>query len=286
METTYFSRRLPPFKFALIADVHVGDEALYEGHIRKLSRHSLGFLDELALELRDRNLDLVVQLGDLIEDCPEKEKDATNYIEAVKRLSHMPASVLHVIGNHEQVNLSVEELCSINGMKTPYFSRDIAGYHCVVLFTASTAHTDIHIDQLQQNWLKDDLAKASIPTLVFVHHPLDDQNLDDNPWFARYPDYCFVEERADVRRILHESGKVIAVFNGHVHQNSCSLIDGIAYITVQSLVEKVAEPDVPSRAYALCEIGDARLTVQVLGVNPVKYQLYLKPTSKPISKPG
>ena len=263
-------------KFALVADSHLGPEKEYEGQIRKLSRNSLNYLSELNSEIEKVvRPHFVVQLGDLIEDSASHEEDRDNYLSGLKHFNSLSMPTLSVIGNHDQVNINQEQLARLNGAGSLYYSRDIAGVHCVVLFTSTLEHTDNHISAVQREWLRDDLERTNNPALVFLHHPVDEQDLSGNVWFEKYPDYCFVEERADVRNILAASGKVKAVFNGHVHRNNLSTIDGIHYITVQSLVEKVGEPDICSRAYAVAELDGKRLSVKVHGRDSADYDLIL-----------
>jgi alkaline phosphatase len=260
-------------RLALIADAHVGPEKMYEGQVRKLSRNSLPYLSQLADEINNSvKPDFVVQLGDLIEDSESWREDCDNYRLGLSAFERLNMPVLNVIGNHDQVNLSNSDLCRLSMRNNLYYSADLSGFHCVVLFSSSVAHTDITISTEQRLWLAADLAATDKPTLVFLHHPLDDQDLRGNVWFAKYPRYCFVEDRHGIRQILSDSGKVVAVFNGHVHQNNISTIDGIHYVTVQSLVEKVGEPDICSRAYALVTIDGNELTVNVKGADSAIYK--------------
>lgn len=159
----------------------------------------------------------------------------------------------------------------------PYYSCILGGHKLIVLFSSSVEHTDIHVDSEQIKWLKQELAQGTEPVLVFVHHPLDEQSLIGNVWFEKYPHYCFCEERLELRQILESSKRVLAVFGGHVHQNSVSCINGIYYVTVQSLVERIdrkagtgAESAMPSRAYALVDVfkneaGEHQLKIEVRG---------------------
>lgn len=272
-------------RFALIADSHIGPEKPYEGQIRKLSRNSVPYLRQLAGEIAGvTKPDFIVQLGDLIEDSASWSEDYSNFASGIGLFDRMPAPTLSVIGNHDQVKLSVDELARLNKMERLYFSRDIAGLHCVVLFSSSKDHTDIHISSEQQEWLRSDLEATDKPAFIFLHHPLDDQSLQGNVWFEKYPDYCFVEEKRAVRDILESSGKVQAVFNGHVHQNAHSVIGGIHYFTIQSLVEKQGEPDVCSRSYALVTVEGRKLTVEVCGRDAAYYRESLKETEKNCSK--
>lgn len=272
---------MQPLRFALVADIHIGPEALYEGRIRKLSRFSLDYLDrfvELVQADRDKpEFSFVVQLGDLIEDA-DAEADRANVKAGLSSLARLEkfVPVLHVLGNHEQVNLDVLELSSLIGREKPYYSLVLTHYHLIVLFSASRLHTDIHIDEEQLAWLERELDMARRPVLVFVHHPLDEQSLRGNVWFEKYPDYCFVEERRAVREALECSGKVLAVFGGHVHQNSVSTINGIHYCTVQSLVENIGEEGRASCAYAFVEISEKGLSIEVFGADGLSVVLPLE----------
>jgi len=264
--------------FVLIADAHLGPEKDYEGQVRKLSRNSLPFLTSLTAEISTSfKPAFVAQLGDLIEDSDDLKQDKLNFSTAINTFEGLSMPVLHVIGNHDQVHLSIDDLSALIHRDVLYYSLDVGDLHCVVLFASCLDHTDIHIDEQQRQWLVQDLEKTQKPTVVFLHHPLDEQNLQGNVWFEKYPSYCFVEERKTIRQILVASGQVVAVFNGHVHHNNLSTIDGIHYITIQSLVEKVGEPDVSSRAFALATIDGDNLSVEVMGRDPARYFLPLIP---------
>ncbi len=282
-------------RFALIADCHIGEERPYEGVVRKLSRYALPFINQIIDEVTAKDVDFIVQLGDLIEDGANAQEDLANYSAGIEAFKKAPMPVLHVIGNHEQIHLTVPQLCAVT-QEQPYYCKVIGGYKLITLFSSSVEHTDIHVDKTQISWLKERLSEGSEPVFVFIHHPLDQQSLAGNVWFEEYPDYCFCEERLELRQILEGSGKVLAVFGGHVHQNSMSFINGIYYITVQSLVERVAKNGaesvagsgagsgaesgtgagtgsefVPSRSYAIVEVEQetSRLfKIEVFGNDP------------------
>jgi hypothetical protein len=61
--------------------------------------------------------------------------------------------------------------------------------------------------------------------IVFAH-----QRLDVN-------DKHGVKNGADVRKVLEDSGRVLAVFQGHSHQNDYREIRGIHYTTLVAMVE-------------------------------------------------
>ncbi len=79
------------------------------------------------------------------------------------------------------------------------------------------------IDPEQIEWLRSDLAATRNPTIVLVHQMLDEI------WEGGA-----VPNRAEVRRVLEESGKVVAVIQGHAHQDAHEIRNGILYWRVNS----------------------------------------------------
>ena len=61
--------------------------------------------------------------------------------------------------------------------------------------------------------------------IVFAHQRLDVNNNHG------------VKNNTDVRKILESSGKVLAAFQGHSHQNDIKEIEGIHYCTLVAMVE-------------------------------------------------
>ena len=107
-----------------------------------------------------------------------------------------------------------------------------------------------------------------------MHHSAADQVLEGNRWFEGSPHICLVNERRALRRLFRERGKVLAVFNGHLHWNHLAVHDGIPYVTLQSLVENVDDdaPGRPAAAHALVRIDDKRIVVEVEGAERCRYQ--------------
>ena len=65
---------------------------------------------------------------------------------------------------------------------------------------------------------------------------------------------------AEVRRLLEQSNRVLAVFQGHSHQNDYRQIAGIHYCTVAAMVEGSGAEN---NAYCLVSLGkDGTLCVK------------------------
>jgi 3',5'-cyclic AMP phosphodiesterase CpdA len=263
-------------RFAVITDVHFGPLAHFEGKLRKLS-HEAG---DLAHEFVQRmnaveKPDLVLSLGDIVED-EGHDADLARYREYVTILSELEAPVLHVAGNHDQINLSEDDLRSLWGHDGPlHYSRDVGGVHFSVLNTLETKDVCVRLPDAQLQWLARDLAAAAAPVVVVTHHPASDQDLTGNRWFEKAPHICRVAERKKLRAIVEASGKVVLVVNGHAHWNHFDLIAGIPYVTVQSLIENLDEdaPGRPARAHAVVDVEPHRLTIRVEGAEAVRYQI-------------
>ena len=140
-----------------------------------------------------------------------------------------------------------------------YYSFDRGGFHFVVLDACFRGDgqpygrknfqwTDPNIPLVEVEWLAADLKATDRRTIVFVHQRLDVQN-----------EYG-VRNAAEVRGILEASGRVLAVFQGHSHQNDYREIHGIHYTVLRAMVEGSGAEQ---NGYALLTIrpeGAMRLT--------------------------
>ncbi len=266
-------------RFALITDEHFGQEAHFEGKLRKLTLQA-GPLTRAFVQRMNHveHPDLVVNLGDVVEDESPKA-DRTRYAELVEILSVLEAPVLHVAGNHDQIHLSEDDLRGLWRHSGPlHYARDVGGVHFVVLNTLEVKDERVHLPAEQIAWLKADLDRATLPVIVVMHHPASEQDLTGNRWFEKATHICRVAERRELRRVLEASGKVVAVFNGHVHWNHLDVIAGIPYITLQSLIENIDEdaPGTPAASFAVCDFEPHRLSIRVEGAQPLRHQFELR----------
>ncbi|MCK4356103.1 metallophosphoesterase, partial [Candidatus Bipolaricaulota bacterium] len=109
-----------------------------------------------------------------------------------------------------------------------------------------------NIPQDELDWLRDDLAVTSKPTIVCVHQPLD----VDFDMLSGGP---AIFNNEAVKTVLEESGVVIAVFQGHDHENNYTLINEIHYLTFEALVNE--EERVPSWAYVTLDPVARTITI-------------------------
>lgn len=211
-----------PVRFGIIADVHHG-----------LAQRTEARLEAFLLACESRKLDFILQLGDFNHPDPE----AAGFL----KLWHSPRGPRYgVLGNHDMDMGSKAEALDLWELKDRFYSFDSGFLHFVVL-DANFMRLDgklvayekgnwyrggitaSWIDPEQIEWLRSDLAATRKPTIVFVHQPIDDA------WEGGS-----VPNRAEVRRVLDESGKVAAVLQGHHHQDTHEVRNGILYWRVNS----------------------------------------------------
>lgn len=265
-------------RFALCTDLHFGKQALYRGKLRKLSAEAPRLVSDFVERMKREKPDFIVNLGDDIED-ESPEADGALYRCCIDILRTADIDLVHVAGNHDNVHLSSEELLEIWASpyaRGPALHYDFVrgGIHFVVLHTEEAKDRSVTIDARQLAWLDETLSKEPGPTIVLMHHSLADQHLVGNRWFEGRANICLVEGRKHVRERLERHGKVLAVFNGHLHWNHLDLIRGIPYVTLQSMIENLDEdaPGRPARAFAMVHVTRARVVVEVHGEERATYQ--------------
>ncbi len=261
-------------RIGFVTDVHFGPQGSFDGKLRKLT-HLAGPLLEEAVTLFNEieKPELIVNLGDAIQDASQPE-DFEEYQRFLEILAGARAPVLHVAGNHDLIHMTEDDLRALWGHAGPlHYSRDAGNLHLCILKSVEITGVKVHIPAEQIAWLREDLAQARLPAVVCVHHPLADMNLEGNRWFERFPRLCLVENRLAVRKAILESGKVVAVFNGHAHWHSIDLVGGIPFVTLQSLTENLDDdaPGRPARAVAIADIDGERFDLRVVGAEPRRF---------------
>ncbi|MDR3268343.1 MAG: metallophosphoesterase [Tannerella sp.] len=220
-------KKFKPIKFGIIADLHLG-----------LAPDAGERLDAFLKKVRDEKPDFIISLGDFIHDL-----HAPEYQECARRFKNVACPAYHVLGNHEHDSNTKKEAADFLKMPAPYYSCDVGEYHCVVLdgnyiysdnqFTGyekgdyfNFGDKTGYINDEQCEWLMADLKATPLPTFLFSHQSL----LHDNG----------IPNKAYIKRILEQENeragfnKVLACFNGHMHQDFYGCINNIHYFSINS----------------------------------------------------
>jgi alkaline phosphatase len=280
----------PVLRIGLVTDLHYADRD--PGGSRHY-RDTLRKFAEAAAQFEQDQVAFLVELGDVI-DAADSVQAEQEYLRAIaRRFAASPGQAAepppirnsrtgqetsrdhsqraadccrqhYVLGNHCVWSLSKPEFLEIVSQPRSYYSFDQGGYHFVVLDACFRSDgtpygrknfewTDANLPAAELDWLQTDLKKTPHKTIVFIHQRLD------------VDDHYGVKNAAEVRRILEQSGRVLAVFQGHYHRHARREIAGIAYCTLAAMVEGAF----PKNAYAVLEIlpGD-QLRLRGFGHQP------------------
>jgi alkaline phosphatase len=245
-----------PLRIGLVTDLHHADKPTAG---TRHYRETHGKLEEAAAKFEERRIDLVVELGDLIDAAADVATEQ-RYLKTINGVFSQIAKDRHyVLGNHCVDTLTKEEFLGGVERERSYFSFDRGGFHFVVLdacfrgdgepYGRKNFHwTDANIPPAELEWLEDELKSAGKPCVVFAHQRLDVSNNHG------------VKNCEAVRKTLEASGRVLAVFQGHSHQNDYKEIGGIHYATLAAMVEG---PAPESNGYSTLDLrpdGSLQLT--------------------------
>lgn len=262
-----------PLSIALITDIHAGSD---KG--TKAGSRAPALLDRAIAAINDLKVDLVVEMGDRINNSTVAEE--RHYLEKTAlQLRGLKAPVIHLMGNHDIVNLNPAESADALGMPLDSRSLDLEGWHLVV-WQANVALTrnGFEIAERDLDWLSRDLSDCLLPTVVFSHIPFSDASMQGNYYFERYPAGAGGYRNArQARELLAECPAAVLAVAGHVHWNSWHCIDGIHHLTAQSLTETFTTYPEPAGAWALLTLSEEAIKFEAFGREPTTLILPLRP---------
>lgn len=234
-------------RVGLVTDLHYADKASAG---TRHYRETLAKLDEAAALFEEDQPNFLVELGDLIDAAHSVDVEQ-RYLQTINRkFSAICKDRYYVLGNHCVDTLKKEEFLGGVGQQDSYFSFDRGDFHFVVLDSCfrhdgvpygrrNFQWTDANIPKAELDWLQTDLKSTEKPTILFAHQRLD------------VSDSHGVKNNSEVRNILEESGRVLAVFQGHSHKNDLKEIGGIHYCTLVAMIEGSGAEN---NGYSLMEI--------------------------------
>jgi len=260
----------PVLRFGVVTDIHHADKPpagtrIYRDSLAKMQVAVAGL--NVAAQKDSLGLAFAITLGDMVDTAGDdlNEENIAKEIGLLKAIEAEWAKVAverhYVLGNHCVYTLTKEEFFANTKARPAPYSFDIpfqgtsGAMHFVVLDACFKADgtpygrrnadwRDTHLPASQGQWLADDLAQTKNPVLIFVH-----QRLDGAPDFDG--DNLNIKNAAEIRPILEKSGRVLAVLQGHSHQNFLTTVGGIPYCVLRAMVE---DPGPPNNAFGTVEI--------------------------------
>lgn len=241
-------------KILLLTDIHSWIDTNYPN--RKWLKYINSFWEKLESSISSLKeivlpVDLVINLWDFIHEASLSE-DIEQYKISKVILESLWKPVLHISGNHDLIYMNRGILSEIWWTDKLYYFKDLEWYRHIVLDGNRDGNINgivenwqkYRFDSNQIDWLRQVLSQSILPCIVYSHFPIDDQDISDNYYWS---DNQNPHERAfpiwylEVRKILEESKKVLAVFNGHTHFRHQMRIGDILYVNVGAFAENNGE---------------------------------------------
>lgn len=218
-------KELKTVRIGMCSDVHL--PTMHDAEMRITS-----FMDSMKIAKPD----FIIELGDF--GIPKEE-----FAPYFSLWNSFKGPKYHVIGNHEMDGgTSVEEAVAYRNMERSYYSFSQNGFQFIVLDGNDKQFADqkgykSFMGKDQVDWLKEQLKLATSPIVIFSHQGI---GSDPNNPGERYS----IENAEEVRKIfedhnqINKSTRVIACFNGHTHHDFAEELNGIWYITINSMAYK------------------------------------------------
>lgn len=171
----------------------------------------------------DPEIDRVIFLGDMVNGA------AGDYDSFFDTVSDLDIPWDFTYGNWEKQEEDWES--NIGGrldIDERYYSFDVGSFHFIILDSSVHGQIGGTIDELQFQWLEEDLfLNPYEPSIIVMHHPLEEEGI------------FTVDDRTKDRlnRIMDRNGQVLSVIAGHNHKNSIVPFNGRYHCSIASLVQ-------------------------------------------------
>jgi 3',5'-cyclic-AMP phosphodiesterase len=222
---------------AQISDTHIAlDSPDADQRIRDFART---IADINAL---DPTPDVIVHTGDIVHNGRRDE-----YAQAVAILSKARAPVYVLVGNKDN-RANLREAFSAYGYLTPH--SDFVDYaiedypvRLIALDTLSSSSNKGDFCAERVRRLIDLIdAETSKPIAVFTHHPPFEVTVGPDRINFETP-----EIMSRLRRALQHSGRVVAVFGGHVHRAAEGHVGSIPAVVVPCIATTLRKGEYPAQ---------------------------------------
>jgi 3',5'-cyclic AMP phosphodiesterase CpdA len=238
-------------RWALLSDTHISEDPEFTNRGFFPARNLKTAVGQIAASHWDQQLingDLALRMG--------QAADYRRFLDLTQPLTSVAPLALS-LGNHDDRLNAIAALGAKGAVANKWVSTFDAGpFHVVVLDSLFQTNMSAgFLGKLQRDWLARVLdERADKPTLVFVHHTLDDSDgsLLDSDRFLK---------------IVTSRKQVKAVFYGHSHEYRYDLQEGL-YLVNQPAVGYNFTDDQPI-GWLEADLGptDAKLTLHAIGGN-------------------
>lgn len=219
-------------RFLVFADIHYHSSGFWP-------HNDWAWLDRVLARAVKAKSDFVMDLGDMtFGPVTQDECDYVRHYNAFKAVK-----TYHTYGNHEYENATPEKLAEVYQMPRNYYSFDCKGFRFIVLdphyhlvdgrYELFRNHCSYPDEKRQRSlgpeqlaWLHETIFGSPHPCVIFSHESL--ERVGDG-----------VDESVEVRALFADAnaacpGKVRLCVNGHNHVDHFRILDGVAYLDLNS----------------------------------------------------
>jgi manganese-dependent ADP-ribose/CDP-alcohol diphosphatase len=264
----------PRVSFGVIADLQYCDSEPFKN---RFYRNSIRKLEETKEQLNSRQLDFVINLGDMID------KDWESYEKILPYFKHIKAPVYHVLGNHDY-EVEEDKKAMIPGkIRTKKFYHfSLADWRFIVL-GGNEISTFANLPQsenyqLARNWLdqmeSDEIVNANFwnggigkTQLDWLESVLKDVSLKGQKAviFCHYPifppnKHNLLNDK-ELLTLLKNCKGVKMWINGHNHKGNYGLFEDIHFVNVKGMVEGKYES-----AWSVVDLYENQISISGSGI--------------------
>lgn len=222
---------------AQISDTHIALDSLDAD--QRIRDFELTVADLNAL---DPAPDVIVHTGDIVHNGRRDE-----YAQAMSTLSKARAPVYVMAGNKDDRG-KLREAFAAGGYLSPdssFVEYAIEDYpvRLIALDTLSSGSNKGDFCPERISHLIDMIdAEPSKPIAVFTHHPPFEVSVGPDPIH-----FETLAAMSELRRALQHSGRVVAIFSGHVHRAAAGLVGSIRATVVQCIATTLRQGEYPAQ---------------------------------------
>lgn len=221
-------------KIGLFADPHFSSADIT--CTNRYNNKSLRKIEEAFKSFRENKCDLVICLGDLIDQEEDHTDEIADLIKISEIFSKYEMKISVVMGNHDCSAFDKNEFYEVLGQQ--YRPENI---YCrsknIIFIDACYYENGMSYKRGFADWtntffpkteeLQKVLSNVDGDSYIFMHQNIDPDIRSDHR----------VSNDNKIREILENSNKVKAVFQGHYHSGHMSEVNGIRYITYPAMCE-------------------------------------------------
>jgi len=217
----------------------------------------------------DAGADLLLDLGDRIDDA-DRDTDLALLSELAAIFRRFRGPRLHLVGNHDVVNLTDDHHARLLGRRPGHHVHDLGDMRLVIWEPSVVFRRPEGFAATAENldWLIATLSTDPRPAIVASHVPVSGAAMTGNYYFEKNPSLAAYPDAAAVRAAVEATGNAALWLSGHVHWNSFSTVGNLRHVTLQSPSETFTT--LPGRAltWAMLDIADGRSQLRIEGRDP------------------